>query len=410
MKYGIAIVIWAAAVFYTTAADWPQWRGPTRMGMSSENLNSNWAVEGPPVLWRASVGIGFSSIAISRGRAYTMGNSEQRETVWCFDARSGREIWKHTYPSPLGAVYHEGGPVSTPTVESNRVFTISKWGDVFCLNATNGAVIWEHDLRRDGVISNRWGFAGSPLLWRNLVILNAGGMGSALDRDSGRVVWLNGTKPTGYASPTVYRSRGKECILIFAAKYLEAVSPHNGHELWRFPWETAWDTNNPDPLIYHDEIFISSFSRGCALLRIRNDVPEVVYDKKTLYNNLSSGIVLGDYLYAFSGEAKKNTDFRCLYLPTGEVKWTRKDPAFGSLLCAEGKLLVLSEKGELILGQASPAEFKVLARAQVLGGLCWTPPALADGLVYARNATGDLVCCDLSVTQSGVNGQVQARP
>ena len=376
-------------------ADWPQWRGPNRNGISTEKISTHWTADGPTVLWRASVGTGFSSISVSEGRAYTMGNAHERETIWCFDASTGKELWKHTYPSQLGPVYNEGGPVSTPTVASNRVFTISKWGDVFCLDAAKGAVIWQHDLRRDGVVSNRWGFAGAPLLWHELVILNAGAAGCALERDTGRLAWLNGTKPTGYASPTLYHSDGKECVLIFAAKHLVAVEPQTGHELWRFPWETGWDTNNPDPLVCRNQILISSFSRGCGLLAVKQGSPEFIYDKKTLFNHLSPGILLGDDLYVFNGEAKKKTDFRCFHLPTGEVKWTQKDPAFGSLICADGQLVVLSEKGELLVGEPSPVEFKPVARAQVIGGLCWTPPALANGLLYIRNAKGDLVCLDL---------------
>jgi outer membrane protein assembly factor BamB len=378
------------------AGDWPQWRGPNRNGISDEQILTNWPTDGPKTLWRASVGFGFSSISISDGRAFTMGNSDDRETIFCFNSLTGKKIWQHTYPSKLGAVYHEGGPVSTPTVEGNRLYSISKWGDVFCLDAAKGTVIWEHDLRKDGVISNRWGFAGAPLILGDLVILNAGAAGSALDRKTGSRVWLNGIQPTGYASPVLYRTgeRG-DSVLIFGAKNLLAIEPATGKELWRFPWETGWDTNNPDPLIYRDQIFISSFSRGCALLAISNGQPQVVYDRKILNMHLSSGIVLGEYLYAFHGEAKQRTDFRCIDLQRGEVSWAIKDPAFGSLVCASDKLLILSEKGELLLGVPTPKQFKLLARAQVLGGLCWTPPALANGLLYLRNARGDLICLDL---------------
>src|SRR5205085_595951 len=123
---------------------------------------------------------------------------------------------------------------------------------------------------------------------------------------------------------------------------LVAVDPKTGRELWRHPWKTEWDTNIIDPLVFGDRIFISSFTRGCALLEVKeNGNPEVVYDNKSLFNHLSPGVLLDGYLYAFSGEAKKETDFRCLYLPTGEVKWARKDPAFGSLICAGGNLVVL---------------------------------------------------------------------
>jgi outer membrane protein assembly factor BamB len=180
--------------------------------------------------------------------------------------------------------------------------------------------------------------------------------------------------------------------LIFAAKHLVAVDPQTGRELWRYPWETGWDTNNPDPLIWRNRIFISSFSRGCALLAVDGAKPEALYDKEVLHNHLSAGILLGDCLYSFNGPAKEETDLRCLHLPTGQLKWTRKDPAFGSLICAGDKLIILSEKGELILAEASPENFKPLARAQVLGGLCWTPPALANGRIYVRNANGDMAC------------------
>jgi outer membrane protein assembly factor BamB len=378
------------------AADWPQWRGLARDGVSSETVSADWPTEGPKVLWRTTVGTGFSSISISEGRAYTMGNTNNEDTVWCFDAGSGKPLWRHTYAARLDPQWYEGGPGATPTVSGGQVFTISKWGDVFCLDAVKGAVVWKRDLRGDGIKPNRWGFAGSPLVWGELVILNAGTAGTALDRRTGRVAWCNGTNAAGYASPALFASGGRECALVFAAKHLVALEPGNGHELWRQFWETAWDTNNTDPLVHGGRIFISSFSRGCGLFAVREGAPQMIYTNAVLHNHLSPGVVVGDYLYAFNGEAKQETDLRCLHLPTGELKWSCKDPAFGSLIRAGDKLLVLSDKGELLLAEASPAEFKPLARSKVLAGLCWTPPALANGRLYVRNARGDLRCLEVA--------------
>jgi len=376
-----------------SGADWPQWRGQNRDGKSSEEIR--WPAGGPKVIWKAAVGTGFSSVSVSHGKVYTMGNAEEKDTIWCLDAATGEAIWHHTYEAALNPQYYEGGPGATPTVHEGKVFTISKWGDVFCLDAAKGKMIWEHHLKKDEIHTNRWGFAGSPLIWKDFVILNAGSSGVALDLASGRIAWMNGTNAAGYASPVLFKSGEKEVVLIFAAKHLVAVDPQTGSELWRFPFETGYDTNNTDPLVNDDTIFISSYNRGCLLLRVKDGKPEEVYANKNLFNHLSAGIVIGDNLYAFSGEARMKTDFRCIHLPTGEVKWSRPDPAFGSLICAKGKLLILTEKGELLLAEPSPKDLKVLGRSQVLGGLCWTPPSLANGKLFVRNSKGDLLCLGL---------------
>ena len=176
----LCLILVAALLAATaSAADWPQWRGPNRNGISSESISTSWPADGPKVLWRASVGTGFSSISISQGRAYTMGNTNNEDTVWCFDAAAGKSLWKHTYAAQLSPQWYEGGPGSTPTIDGNRVFTISKWGDIFCLDAAKGTIVWRRDLRQDGVKPNRWGFAGAPLVWGELVILNASTAGIA---------------------------------------------------------------------------------------------------------------------------------------------------------------------------------------------------------------------------------------
>src|SRR5262249_15331569 len=155
--------------------------------------------------------------------------------------------------------------------------------------------------------------------------------------------------------------------------------PETGKEQWRQPWVTGWDTNITDPLLWRDRILISSFSRGCALLAPKIDSISVVYESNVLSNHLSPGILIGECLYAFNGEAKTQTDFRCVHVPTGDLKWSSRSPAFGTVIQAGDKLIVLADKGELLLIDPSPAELKIIARAKVSNGTCWTPPALANG-------------------------------
>jgi outer membrane protein assembly factor BamB len=403
----LAALVFAASSHACFAGDWPQWRGPHRDGVSSERIGIHWPANGPKVRWSASVGTGFSGISVSHGRAYTMGNATNEDSVWCFDAKHGRLLWKYSYPAQLSPQWYEGGPGATPTVEDNHVYTISKWGNVFCFDAVKGSILWQRDLRNDRIKPNRWGFAGSPLVWRDLVIFNAGDAGTALDRKTGRIVWSKGTNATGYASPRLFRAGNVESVLIFAAQDLVALDPGTGLERWRYPWKTDWDTNNSDPTVYDDTIFISSFSRGCALLSLKHGDPELLYDTKVVCNNLSPGVLLGPYYYVFSGEAKKDTELRCLDLPTGELKWAVKEPAFGSIIATDGNLLVLTEKGELLLyanpagpgGEVGPgpvSNHAPLARAKVLSATCWTPPSLANGLLYLRNAKGEVRCLEVA--------------
>ena len=123
----------------TTADDWAHWRGPARNGISAEKgWSSDWPAAGPPIVWKASVGAGFSSVSVANGRAFTMGNANGQDTVFCQDAKSGKEIWKHNYPAELGDKYFEGGTTGTPTVDGDRVFTLSRWGDAFCFEAASG--------------------------------------------------------------------------------------------------------------------------------------------------------------------------------------------------------------------------------------------------------------------------------
>jgi len=382
------------------AADWPRFRGPNLDGISREtNWFKPWPKEGPKILWRASVGTGFSSMAVARGRLYTMGNTADADTVFCLDAGTGAVIWKHSYPAPLDAKYYEGGPSTTPTVDGERVFTLSKRGRLFCLDAATGQVIWGKNLTEELQLNvNEWGFAGSPLVEGCLLVLNVGGAGTAVDRTTGKVVWNHGRDTAGYASPVPFTLEGRRCVAIFAAKHLVVAEALTGRELWRYPWETGWDNNNADPIIVGNRCFISTYDRGCALLEARDGQPVVVYQNQNIHTHMNACVKLGEYLYGMNGREGKGrpNDFRCLEFATGEVKWKATGLGVGSVIAAEGKLIIVSETGELVIAEASPEAFKPLARAQVLGGRCWTPPALANGRIYCRNARGDLICVEAS--------------
>jgi outer membrane protein assembly factor BamB len=401
LAFGFGLCFIGTGHFGTAeAADWPNWRGPNHNGISNEtSWVATWPKEGPKILWKKSIGTGFSSIAVSKGRIYTMGNIDNTDIVYCFDEESGVEIWRWPYPCDIFDKNHEGGPSATPTVDGKFVYTFSKKGDVFCLKAATGDVVWHRNLTDEfGAKQPEWYFAGSPLVVDNMVILNAGTWGIALNKADGSFIWQNGKNPAGYATPVPFTLEGKKCVAMFGAKGVVGLVAATGKRLWQFPWKTNYDENIADPVISGDSVFISSaLGTGCALLKMEGSNVTPIYRNRNMQNHLNSSVLWQGYLYGFDEK-----QLRCLDFKTGEVMWTKKGFGKGSLMLADGKLIILSEKGKLVTAKASPKGFKELASAQILKGKCWTVPVLANGRIYARNAKGDLVCVDVRAKAAAV--------
>lgn len=384
------------------AADWPRWRGPDYNGISKETgWLADWPESGPEVLWQASIGTGFSSMTVSDGRLYTMGNIDDRDIVYCFDAASGGEIWKKSYPCPLFANMHEGGPCSTPTVDGDAVYTFSKKGDIIRFNAADGEIIWQKNLQEElGLKFPRWHFSGSPFIAGDLVILNAGQRGIALNKADGSVKWQNGTDAGAYSTPMPFKLGDKDCLVMFVAKETVAFEAATGSVLWSIPWETQGDINAADAVISGDKIFLSSgYGVGCALFKFGTGEPEEIYRNKNMRNQFNSSVLWEGHLYGFDGQIGMRGPGRgnltCMNFETGQVKWTQGGMGTGSLMLADGKLIILSEDGKLVIAEASTEGYKELSSAQILTYKCWTVPVLANGRIYARNTQGQLVCVDV---------------
>ncbi|MCW5551013.1 MAG: PQQ-like beta-propeller repeat protein [Verrucomicrobiae bacterium] len=379
-----------------TAADWPRWRGPDANGISKETgWSTTWPASGPKQLWTAKVGIGFASFAVSQGRVFTVGNTKDTDTIFCFDANTGAEVWKHAYPSALDPKYYEGGPSATPTVDGNRVYTLSKRGVIHCLDAASGKVIWTKNLMEElKAEMPTWGFASSVLIEGNLAIVNVGAAGAALDKQSGTVIWSSGSDPAGYSTAVPFKAGGEAAVAMAIKQDVVALRVKDGKEIWRFPWKTQYDVNAADPILLGNKVFISSgYNRGGGVFDVSTSPPTNVWDNRNMRNHMNSCVLWQGHLYGVD-----ENQLRCLVFETGEVKWTEKSVGKGSLSMADGKLIVLSERGILMVAEATPAGFKPISRAQVLSGKCWTTPVLSNGKIYCRNAAGDVVCVDVSGT------------
>jgi len=228
----LACTIWACVAFAACAGakDWPNFRGPDHTGISSE---TDWKAEWPDgkanVVWSAKVNTGFSSISVAGGRVFTMGNQGGKDTVFALDAKTGKEIWRHQYDCPLEPNLYEGGPNATPTVDGDRVYTLSKKGHLFCFQAADGKIVWQTNLNADhGAAVPEWGFAGSPLVLGEKLVLNAGSAGMALDKATGNVLWQSGKGQSGYATPVPFTRDGRTLVAIFGLKHLFAVDTSSG--------------------------------------------------------------------------------------------------------------------------------------------------------------------------------------
>jgi outer membrane protein assembly factor BamB len=364
-------------------ADWPQFRGPNRNGISTETgLLSHWSGTGPKRLWGVQVGQGFSSVAVVGDRVYTVGNYQSQDFVSCLNAANGKVVWQHKYACSPGDY---AGPRATPTIHDGNVYTLSREGHAFCLNAATGKVVWQ--ARLEGAVPG-WGFSSSPLIQSNLAIYNAGASGMALDKKTGKVVWRSGGNGAAYASPVAFTAGGQTGVAIFAASGLVAVNPANGRQLWQYPWQTNYDVNAADPIFSGDSVFISSnYGKGGALLRLAGGRPTPVWQTRSMKNHFNACVLLGGHLYGND----ENT-LRCIEWRTGNEKWSMRGMDKGGLIAADGKLIVLTGRGELVLVSATPTQFKELARARVLDGNTWTHPVLANGKLYCRSQPGVLAC------------------
>jgi outer membrane protein assembly factor BamB len=388
-----AVVTWSVLMSVAPAADWPKWRGPDGNGISSETNWSPAAVQTTAkVLWKASVGAGYSAPTVRGQSVYVMGNKNNRDIVWCLSAATGQPVWTKEYDCKAESY---PGPRASPTIDGDCVYTFSRDGQAFCLDAATGAVKWSRNLQAEcKAEAPRWGFAASVAIEGDLAIYNAGAHGAALNKLTGATVWSSpGTG--GYSTPVFFADGGRRCAAVFGEKGIYAVDVKTGEALWSYPWVTSYDINAADPLIVGRNVLITSgYGNGCALLDVSSGKAQLVWQNKAISSQFSSLVLLDGYVYGVDGNVGKG-GLTCLDLKTGASKW-RKDLGFGSLIAANGKLIVLNEAGDLFIVDAAPGGYNQLACAQrVLGRTCWTAPVLSNGHLYCRNEKGDFVCIDL---------------
>lgn len=398
LKPSLTLMLSTAALLLALAQadDWPRWRGPNFDGISKETgWLTQWPADGPKRVWQADVGIGYASMSVSDGRLYVLGNTKEVDTVHALDARTGKVLWKHSYPCSSKDPNNYPGPRCTPTVAQGRVYSVSRHGHLFCLDAATGRVLWSKEFPKDyGADTPRWGFAGSPLAEGDWLICEVGGAGSsvvAFDLATGKEVWRAGDDTIGYSSIVPFDHDGQRRLAVFSGAGIVLRNARDGAEFWRHPWKTSYDVNAATPLIADGKVFISSgYNKGAALLDFTEDQPVVVWQGRQMRNHVASCVLWQGHLYGFD-----EGEFKCLEWATGNEKWGERRYGKGSLFAAGDHFIVYSDKGYVAVVQPSATECREIAGFQVLGGKdTWAVPVLANGFLYCRSQQ-DLVCLDV---------------
>jgi outer membrane protein assembly factor BamB len=403
----LALIVAACS---SLAADWPQWLGPNRNGVSTE-IVAPWSSP-PKAIWRKPVGDGNGGPVVAGGKVYilTKVKDKDQEEVIAFDATTGNEIWRSAYDRPPFTSLYGTGPRSTPTVVDGRVYTMGVTCLLTCFDAASGKQIWQTDVLKEFSASRlTFGSAVSPLVDNGRVYVMAGAKNGALaafNASDGKLVWKDADDHATYSSP-IMRSEGDATQLLFLAQSgIVALAPGDGKVFWRVPLVDKLLESSSTPAICGDTLLASSITFGS--LGIKLGMKDGKVEGKEIWKNpaltcyFATPVGIGaDYFYVVTGSrpgARPTVaTLHAVEAKTGKVLWSR--PKVGTyhaslMRTGDNKLLMLEEVGDLVLVDPDPKEYRELARAKVCGDT-WAHPALSDGRLYLRDSK-ELICLPLA--------------
>jgi len=406
---GTSVIAGAVMATGVLAADWPQWQGPDRTGVSKETgLLKTWSEGGPKVLWKATaLGEGHTTPSVAAGKVYGMGLSGGDESVWCLDDKTGKPVWSTKIADgiQLGGAQGGFGSRATPTVDGNKVYVLGVGGEMVCMDAMNGKILWHKSFTKDfGGSVPTWGYSESPLVDGPNVIAAPGSRSAsivAFNKMTGDVAWKC-VVPEGdsahYTSAILADVDGQKQIIHFLSGGVIGVSAKDGKYLWRYDAPANHTANCSTPIYRDHMVFAASgYNTGGGLAKLSSNgggtAATEVYFTKKMQNHHGGMVLVGDYLYGFDG-----SNLTCLDFKTGDVKWADRSVGKGSVSYADGNLYVRGERGgPLALVEATPEGYKEKGRftqTDLSGAPTWPHPVIANGKLYIRDMN-TLICYDI---------------
>ncbi|MEP6668931.1 MAG: PQQ-binding-like beta-propeller repeat protein [Chthoniobacter sp.] len=402
------------------AVDWPQYRGPSGDGKSSEKITVPAGKTAPKQVWKTPSEGGFSSFVVAKGRAFTLSLKDaegtKQESVVAYDAKTGKELWfaalnfpKYDGGGDSGAADNKGGdgPRSTPTTDGTTVYVMSSQLVLRTFDAATGKPGWSHDLLKEFAGRNiQWENAASPLIEGSLVLVGGGGPGESLiafNAKDGSVAWKAFDEKITHATPVAATILGQRQVIFFLQSGLLAVEPQTGKELWRYAFDYKTSTA-ASPVVDGDVVYCSAgYGVGAGAVRVSKDANGLkatelyrIRTNKPLANHWSTPIVKDGYLYGmFQFKEYGVGPVKCVDIKTGAVKWEQPGFGPGQVILVGDRVLALADNGDLVTFEAKPDAYHELSRAKVLDGKCWTTPIVSNGMIFARS-TKEAVCLDVS--------------
>lgn len=384
-------------------AEWPGFRGPHRDGRYDGHgpISTNWPADGLKPLWKEPIGGGYASFAIAGNCAFTIEQRRDQEAVTCYAIDTGRELWATAYPADFDESMGGEGPRATPSYDNGRLYSQGALGDLLCLDAATGKIIWRTNILADNRAELlRWGTASSPLIVNNSVIVEVGGGDghsvAAYDKATGKPLWHVLDDPAAYSSAMQVNLAGQEQLLVVTERRAVGLRPLDGALLWSMPWIVNLGNRNiAQPVVLTSNRFLLSggYGTGCEAVEIAlassGFTARKAWRTTALKNKFTSSVLWRGYVYGLDEDM-----LVCLDPQTGERKWKDGRYGYGQIIGVDDYLVILGGEGELALVRATPDHYDELGHFQAIEGKTWNHPAMANGKLLVRNAV-QMACFDL---------------